>query len=478
MYQVVKRDKTIVKFNVSKIIEAIIKSFDSISTNHDDEIINLLALRVCANFENKIKNNLISVEDIQDSVEHVLIQTGFANEAKAYILYRKQREKIRALNNTFKDYRSLIDSYLKKNENDNAANRLLIKGFEGFASSRLLANFFENEVFDEQINRALKSGQLILTKNFNLRPLSGELSFKKILRKGFLNLSDNQIRDFASVEDFLFSSLTIIQELSDELGDNLYLLDFVESIEEFNVETSVIRGFLEIYFKNLNESIFNSQLDTIYLRITNNSEISKLIISIFNNHYFKNVRLVFSNVLNFDYDFSPMIIAKELTTYFDSITVDLEKLLLADIENEITKITGLVERIFAIKSNLFKNLFKENLFPYAEYYLEKIDEQKIVVNLIGYKKMLLNDDLASLKSIVEVFKRSFFISYKVLDKEEYNELITYYEDDLFNMAKDISTITDKININLEGQNLEYKNFSKFIEILQGYGLNKITIIHK
>ena len=90
MYNVIKRDKTIVEFNISKIEIAIKKAFKAKETYYNDQIIELLALRVTANFQNKIKDNLIHVEDIQDSVEQVLIESGYGEVAKAYILYRYQ----------------------------------------------------------------------------------------------------------------------------------------------------------------------------------------------------------------------------------------------------------------------------------------------------------------------------------------------------------------------------------------------------
>ena len=70
----------------------------------------MLALKVTAAFEPKIKDGLVSVEDIQDSVESVLIQAGYDDVAKGYILYRKQREKIRNLNSTLLDYKEIVGS--------------------------------------------------------------------------------------------------------------------------------------------------------------------------------------------------------------------------------------------------------------------------------------------------------------------------------------------------------------------------------
>ena len=86
MYQVKKRDGKIAAFNLAKISEAIRKAFEAQEKNYNQDIIDMLALKVTADFEPKISENLISVEDIQDSVESVLIQAGCDDVAKGYVL--------------------------------------------------------------------------------------------------------------------------------------------------------------------------------------------------------------------------------------------------------------------------------------------------------------------------------------------------------------------------------------------------------
>ena len=113
MYQVMKRDGQIAKFDLSKICVAIEKAFHAQEKEYNQDIIDLLALKVTADFEPKIKDGLIQVEDIQDSVENILIKAGYADVAKGYILYRKQREKIRNLKSTMLDYKEIVDSYVK-----------------------------------------------------------------------------------------------------------------------------------------------------------------------------------------------------------------------------------------------------------------------------------------------------------------------------------------------------------------------------
>ena len=89
MYQVVNREGKVVEFDTNKIIGAISKAFDSLDKYYNRSTLELLALRVTADFNSKIKDGFISVEDIQDSVETILIQAGYADVAKAYILYRR-----------------------------------------------------------------------------------------------------------------------------------------------------------------------------------------------------------------------------------------------------------------------------------------------------------------------------------------------------------------------------------------------------
>ncbi|MBP5256001.1 MAG: ribonucleoside triphosphate reductase, partial [Clostridia bacterium] len=110
MYSVKKRTGKVVEFDLAKISDAIKLAFEAQEKQFNQNIIDFLALKVTADFEPKIKDNLISVEDIQDSVEKVLVQAGYDDVAKAYILYRKQREKLRNLGTTLLDYKKIVDN--------------------------------------------------------------------------------------------------------------------------------------------------------------------------------------------------------------------------------------------------------------------------------------------------------------------------------------------------------------------------------
>ena len=116
MYQVVKRNGKTVDFDISKISKAITLAFEACDRKYNPDVIDLIAIRVTSHFEPKVKDEKIAVEDIQDSVEAVLAQAGYEDVAKAYILYRRQREKLRNMKSTILDYKALVDSYVKSTD--------------------------------------------------------------------------------------------------------------------------------------------------------------------------------------------------------------------------------------------------------------------------------------------------------------------------------------------------------------------------
>ena len=113
MFSVIKRDGSDAVFCLDKIAGAVIKAFDATQMQFDQDIINLIALRVSADIQSKVKDGRVHVEDIQDSAEMVLEQAGYTKAAKAFILYRKQREKMRNMRSTILDYKDVVDSYVK-----------------------------------------------------------------------------------------------------------------------------------------------------------------------------------------------------------------------------------------------------------------------------------------------------------------------------------------------------------------------------
>ena len=154
MYQVVKRDGKVVDFDLNKIADAIKKAFDATSTEYNDSIIDFLALRVSADFLPKIHDGKVAVEDIQDSVEAVLSRGGYETVAKAYILYRKQREKLRSAKSSYLDYKETVDKYLNIEDwrvKENSTVTYSVGGLILSNSGAITANYWLSEVYDQEI---------------------------------------------------------------------------------------------------------------------------------------------------------------------------------------------------------------------------------------------------------------------------------------------------------------------------------------
>ena len=187
MYQVVKRDGKIAEFNVTKIAGAIAKAFDALGKQYHPSTIDLLALNVTAHFEPKIKNDLIGVEDIQDSVEEVLSTAGYADVAKAYILYRKQRENVRNAKATLLDYKALVDSYLKVEDwrvKENSTVTYSVGGLILSNSGAITANYWLSEVYDEEVAAAHRNAEIHLHDLSMLTGYCAGWSLKQLIQEG------------------------------------------------------------------------------------------------------------------------------------------------------------------------------------------------------------------------------------------------------------------------------------------------------
>ena len=192
MYQVKKRDNKIVEFDISKISNAIQLAFEACEVNFHPSVIDFLALRVTADFEPKIKDGLIAVEDIQDSVESVLIQAGYAEVAKAYILYRRQREKLRSMKSTILDYKELVDSYVKVTDwrvKENSTVTYSVGGLILSNSGAITANYWLSEIYDDEIAQAHRSADIHIHDLGMLTGYCAGWSLKQLIREGLGGIS-------------------------------------------------------------------------------------------------------------------------------------------------------------------------------------------------------------------------------------------------------------------------------------------------
>ena len=187
MYQVIKRDGKVADFDLSKISIAITKAFDATNTQYNQDTVDFLALKVTADYQAKIRDGQITVEDIQDSVESVLSRAGYDDVAKAYILYRKQREKIRNLNTTMLDYKELVDNYVKINDwrvKENSTVTYSVGGLILSNSGAITANYWLSEIYDAEVANAHKSGDMHLHDLSMLTGYCAGWSLKQLIQQG------------------------------------------------------------------------------------------------------------------------------------------------------------------------------------------------------------------------------------------------------------------------------------------------------
>ena len=187
MYRVNKRDGKIVDFDIAKISDAIKKGFEACDRQYNDNIIDFLALKVTSDFEPKVADELVAVEDIQDSVETVLVQAGYADVAKAYILYRRQREKLRNMKSTILDYKDVVDQYVKNIDwrvKENSTVTYSVGGLILSNSGAITANYWLSEIYDDEIANAHKNADIHVHDLSMLTGYCAGWSLKQLIEEG------------------------------------------------------------------------------------------------------------------------------------------------------------------------------------------------------------------------------------------------------------------------------------------------------
>ena len=187
MFRVVKRDGDVHDFTLSKISDAIIKAFNATDVQFNNDIVDLLALRVVADFQPKVKEGAIHVEDIQDSVEKTLEHAGFAEAAKAFILYRKQREKMRNMKSTILDYKDVVNSYVKVEDwrvKENSTVTYSVGGLILSNSGAVTANYWLSEIYDQEIAEAHRNADIHIHDLSMLTGYCAGWSLKQLIKEG------------------------------------------------------------------------------------------------------------------------------------------------------------------------------------------------------------------------------------------------------------------------------------------------------
>ncbi|MBQ7971929.1 MAG: ribonucleoside triphosphate reductase [Lachnospiraceae bacterium] len=187
MFGVIKRDGEKSDFNLTKISGAIVKAFNATNVQYNDDIVDLLSLRVTADFQSKVKDGYVHVEDIQDSVEKILEQSGYVEAAKAFILYRKQREKMRNMKSTILDYKDVVNSYVKVEDwrvKENSTVTYSVGGLILSNSGAVTANYWLSEIYDEEIAEAHRNADIHIHDLSMLTGYCAGWSLKQLITEG------------------------------------------------------------------------------------------------------------------------------------------------------------------------------------------------------------------------------------------------------------------------------------------------------
>lgn len=187
MFRVIKRDGSEAELNLEKISGAIVKAFDATQVQYNQAIVDLLTLRVTADMQGKVKEGKVQVEEIQDSVEKVLEQAGYAEAAKAFILYRKQREKMRNMKSTILDYKEVVNSYVKSEDwrvKENSTVTYSVGGLILSNSGAITANYWLSEIYDDEIAEAHRNADIHIHDLSMLTGYCAGWSLKQLIKEG------------------------------------------------------------------------------------------------------------------------------------------------------------------------------------------------------------------------------------------------------------------------------------------------------
>ena len=435
MYQVIKRDNQVVDFDINKISSVIKKAFDGSNHKYHDSIIDLLTLRVTADFEQKIIDNKITVESIQDSVEQILISSGYGETAKAYILYRKQREKIRNVKTTILDYKSYINNYIDYKDNDN--QKLTIGDLVISNSKAITENYWLNEIYDQEIKDAHNNCDIYIHDLDTLTGRDTICYLKQLINKGPNNLSD--------IFNELYSLICLMHnEWSNKLTINSFDTLLVPFIKVDNLTYNQVKTIIKTFIYNINiPNKYGTQIPNIniildwiipnnikddYCIINGNKQTFKYKdcqqqMNMLNKAY---LEIMINN--NYKYPIPTYIVNKDFNTinnnkllyefttkygvpYFVNninnkynynnkgslgiISINLVRLGYTSNNQEefYTKLDHILDisiRALNTKKRVLTKLLEEGLYPYTKKYINNYDDYNLCISLIGFNELGLN----------------------------------------------------------------------------------------
>ncbi len=186
--KVQKRDGSIVDFDSERIASVIFKALTATNEGNGnrtkklvEKIVRILNLR----FKEGV---ILHVEQIQDIVEEVLILEGLVETAKAYILYREQRRRIRETVTAFDEAIEAVDQYIQELDwqvKENANMGYSLQGLNHYGVSVISKKYWLNKVYPEEIREAVESGDFHLHNLDTLGVYCAGWDLYDLLLKGF-----------------------------------------------------------------------------------------------------------------------------------------------------------------------------------------------------------------------------------------------------------------------------------------------------
>ncbi|MCQ3034763.1 MAG: ribonucleoside triphosphate reductase [Bacilli bacterium] len=187
MFQLRKRDGKVEEFDIKKIEAAIEKAFQGSGKPFTEDIIQLIALKSTAYFSDKVRDNVVELEDVQDAVEFSLVQAGYIDVAKSYIIYRKKHDELRQMKATELDYKETVDSYLKIKDwrvKENSTVTYSVGGLILSNSGAITANYWLSEVYDSEIEQAHRNADIHIHDLSMLTGYCAGWSLKQLIKEG------------------------------------------------------------------------------------------------------------------------------------------------------------------------------------------------------------------------------------------------------------------------------------------------------
>ena len=191
--KVKKRNGSIVEFDGSKIQSAMEKAFKATGIKVPEEsIMSRMLVNVYSRLFTKVDSDTIDIESIQDSVEAVLADSGYFKVAKAYILYRFQRKNVREAQASMIDYSKLVHGYLDRLDwrvKENSTVQYTLGGLILSNSGAVTANYWLNEIYDNEISKLHKEASIHLHDLSMLAPYCAGWNLKQLICEGIKGVS-------------------------------------------------------------------------------------------------------------------------------------------------------------------------------------------------------------------------------------------------------------------------------------------------